>query len=193
MEKFDKIFNHDIKTERLELRVLKPTIANAQMLWDVLKNENPADYQYMRYSASYKNHLPESVDELLKLMQREAGYKDGVVWYIFHNGKFVGYQRFHYIDHCDTIQCSSVWFIKSARGQGFNQEVHKLIDKLGFEELGVNRICRQAMEGNICSVNSIKKAGYQLDGVERAANKMPDGTYMNHLLFSKLKSEYKGK
>ena len=87
MEKFDKIFNHDIKTERLELRVLKPTIANAQMLWNVLKNENPADYQYMWYSASYKNHLPESVDELLKLMQREAGYKDGVVWYIFHNGK----------------------------------------------------------------------------------------------------------
>ena len=193
MEKFYEIFNHDIKTERLELRVLKPTIANAQMLWDVLKNENPADYQYIRYSASYKNHLPESVDELLKLMQQEAGYKDGVVWYIFHNGKFVGYQRFHYIDHCDTIQCSSVWFVKSARGQGFNQEVHKLIDKLGFEELGVNRICRQAMEGNVCSVNSIKKAGYLLDGIERAANKMPDGTYMNHLLFSKLKSEYKGK
>lgn len=193
MEKFYEIFNHDIKTERLEMRVLKPTIANAQMIWDVLNRENPADYQYMWYSATHKSHLPESVDETLKIMQRDAGYKDGIVWYIFHNGKFVGYQRFHYIDRCDTIQCSSVWFIKSARGQGFNQEVHNLIDKLGFEELGVNRICRQAMEGNVCSVNSIKKAGYQLDGVERAANKMPDGTYMNHLLFSKLKSEYKGK
>ncbi|MBE6461190.1 MAG: GNAT family N-acetyltransferase [Alphaproteobacteria bacterium] len=193
MEKFDKIFNHDIKTERLELRVLKPTIANAQMIWDVLKHEKSDDYQYMWHSVTHKSHLPESADETLELMKRDSGYKNGVVWYIFYHGQFIGYQRIHYWDNNDTIQCAGVWFIKSARGQGFNQEVHKLIDKLGFEELGVNRICRQAMEGNVCSVNSIKKAGYQLDGVERAANKMPDGTYMNHLLFSKLKSEYKGK
>ena len=193
MDGFNRIFNHDIKTERLELRVLKPTIANAQMIWDVLKHEKSDDYQYMWHSVTHKSHLPESADETLELMKRDSGYKNGVVWYIFYHGRFIGYQRIHYWDNNDTIQCASVWFIKSARGQGFNQEVHKLIDKLGFEELGVNRICRQAMAGNVCSVNSIKKAGYQLDGVERAANKMPDGTYMNHLLFSKLKSEYKGK
>lgn len=52
MEKFDKIFNRDIKTERLELRVLRPTIANAQMIWDVLKDENSMDYQYMWYSSN---------------------------------------------------------------------------------------------------------------------------------------------
>lgn len=193
MEKFYEIFNHDIKTERLEMRVLKPTIANAQMIWDVLKNENPMDYRYMWYSTTHKSHLPESVDETLEIMQRDSKYKNGVVWFIFHDGKFIGYQRIHFIDSSDTIQCASVWFVKTAWGQGFNQEVHKKIEQLGFQDLGVNRICRQAMEGNVCSVNSIKKSGYQLDGIDRAANKMPDGTYMNHLLFSKLKSEYKGK
>ena len=193
MEKFYEIFRRDLKTKRLELRVLEPTIANAQMIWDVLKNENPMDYRYMWYSATHKSHLPESVDETLEIMQRDSKYKNGVVWFVFHDGKFIGYQRIHFIDSSDTIQCASVWFVKTAWGQGFNQEVHKKIEQLGFQDLGANRICRQAMEGNVCSVNSIKKSGYQLDGIDRAANKMPDGTYMNHLLFSKLKSEYNGK
>lgn len=190
MERFNEIFRKNITTQRLELRVLSPTVSNAQMIWDVLQHENPDEYRYMYHSVSHKSFLPESVDETLAVMQRDANFRNGVAWYIFHQGKLVGYQRVHFIENSDTIQCASVWFVKSARHQGFNHEVHDKIEQLAFLALGANRVCRQAMAGNTASVNSIKNSGYHLDGIDRQSNRMPDGTYMDHLMFSKLKSEY---
>ena len=32
-----KIFNKNLKTQRLELRILEPTLENAKLVWDVLK------------------------------------------------------------------------------------------------------------------------------------------------------------
>ena len=91
----------------------------------------------------------------------------------------------------DTLQCASVWFIKSAWGHGFNREVHNKLEDLAFNRLQVNRVCRQTMAGNQESIKSIESSGYHLDGTDRQANRMPDGTYMDHLLYSKLACEYK--
>ena len=63
MEKFFELFKRDLKTERLEMRILEPTPENAKIVWDVLKNENPEDFKYMWYSVSHKSHLTESVEE----------------------------------------------------------------------------------------------------------------------------------
>lgn len=41
MEKFFELFGHNIKTERLEMRILEPNEENALLVWNVLKNENP--------------------------------------------------------------------------------------------------------------------------------------------------------
>ncbi|MCQ2562528.1 MAG: GNAT family N-acetyltransferase [Alphaproteobacteria bacterium] len=193
MEKFFELFKRDIKTQRLEMRILEPTIENAQLIWNVLKDENPDDYQFMWYSVSHKSHLTESVEETQQRMKLDFESKNGCAYYIFHNGKFVGYQRIHYWAESKTLQCASVWFIKSARGFGFNTEVHDMLEKMGFEQLHMNRICRQTMAGNLASKKSIEHSGYHLDGIDRQCNMMPDGTFMDHLLFSKLASEYNGK
>ena len=98
--------------------------------------------------------------------------------------------RIHYWADSKTLQCASAWFVKSARGNGFNKEVHNKIEDLAFNRLHVNRICRQTMAGNTESRKSIESSGYHLDGIDRQANKMPDGTFMDHLWFSKLANEY---
>ena len=64
-------------------------------------------------------------------------------------------------------------------------------EDIAVNELHVNRICRQVMADNERSKHSIESSGYHLDGVDRQANKMEDGTYMDHLWYSKLASEYK--
>lgn len=190
MEKFFELFKKNLKTERLELRILEPTIENAKLIWDTLKNENPEDYKFMWYSVSHKSHLTESVEETQQRMKLDFESNNGCAYYIFHNGKFVGYQRIHYWAESRTLQCASAWFIKSARGFGFNKEVHNKLEDLAFNSLNANRICRQTMAGNMASKKSIETSGYHLDGVDRQCNLMPDGTFMDHLWFSKLASEY---
>ena len=49
MEKFFELFKKNLKTERLELRIMEPTPENAALIFDVLKNENPDDYKFMWY------------------------------------------------------------------------------------------------------------------------------------------------
>ena len=190
MDKFFELFKRNLKTERLEMRILAPTPENARVIWDVLKNENPDDFKYIWYSVSHKAHLPISCEETLKQMKQDYEYNNGCTYYIFFHDKFIGYMRIHYWPESATLQCASVWFIKSARGNGFNKEVHNKLEDLAFNGLHVNRICRQTMAGNLASKKSIESSGYHLDGIDRQSNRMPDGTFMDHLWFSKLVCEY---
>lgn len=189
MEQFFKFFKKNHKTERLELRILEPTLENAKLVWNVLKKQNKQDFQYAPMA---NNILPESLKETFNMMklQEEWCKNNGVNWYIFYNNNLIGYQRIFYWENNKTIQCADVWIAREYQGNGFNQEIHKKIEELAFEKMNLNRICRQCMKDNKKSFDSIKKSGFHLDGVNRQFFAMPDGTYVDQCLFSKLKSEY---
>ena len=190
MEKFIELFRHNLKTERLEMRILEPTPENAELVWRALQKENPDDFKY----APMVNGgiLPKSHEETLQMMQKQTKWcHNGVGWYLFYNNDLVGYQRIHFWPENRTIQCAEVWFLRKYWGQGFNQEIHKKIEEIAFDALHANRIRRQCIKGNIKSYNSIKKSGFHFDGEERQAFRMPDGTFLDQCLFSKLASEYK--
>ena len=189
MEKFFKLFKKNHKTERLELRILEPTLENAKLVWNVLKKQNKQDFQYAPMT---NNILPESLEETFNMMkmQEEWCKNNGVNWYIFYNDNLIGYLRIFYWENNKTIQCADVWIAREYRGNGFNQEIHKKIEELAFEKMNLNRICRQCMADNKKSFDSITKSGFHLDGVNRQFFAMPDGTYVDQCLFSKLKSEY---
>ncbi len=192
MEKFFELFKPDLKTQRLELRILEPTLENAELVWNVLKNENPDDF---KYAPMVKNGiLPRTQSETFQMMQTHAQWCiDGVGWYVFYNNNLIGYQRIHFWPGNRTIQCADVWFLKKYWGQGFNQEVHRKIEEIAFERLHANRIRRQCIKDNTHSFKSIKKSGFHLDGQERQSFRNPDGVFMDMCLFSKLASEYEKK
>lgn len=193
MEKFYELFRRDLKTKRLELRILEPTEENARLVWNAIKNENSANFKYVNWTPEYKKPLPESLEETLKQMQQEQErdvVPNGAVWYVFHDSKLIGHHGVFYFDNNKSMQSGNVWFVKSAQGQGFNQEIWSLLIKMAFEELGANRIMRQCMADNKQSQKSISGSGFHLDGRVRASTMMPDGTFMNQLVFTKLASEY---
>ena len=192
MEKFFKLFKRDLKTERLELRILEPTSENAQIVWNAIKGENPADFAFIRFSPKYDKPLPESVDEVLAIIQNDEkmATENGAVWYVFHDGKLVGYTRIHYWDSNKTLQIAAVWLVKSAWGYGFYKEIRDTLEKIAFKDLKIHRAGIQCMAGNVRSKSSIERSGYHLDGRMRDANMMPDGTWMDHLVFTKLAGEY---
>ena len=194
MNKFFKLFKRNLKTERLELRILEPTKENAKLVWNAIKNENPDDFAFIHYSPKYDKPLPKSLNETLETMKNYAkAFKlHGVLWYVFHDGKLIGFHGVSYNRENDTVNLGNVWFIKSAWGNGYNHEIHNLLEKITFKDLKTHRMSRQCMANNERSQKSISRSGYHLDGRLREYAQLPDGTWTDHLIFSKLASEYKG-
>lgn len=183
-----------IKTARLEMRQLDATPENAQLVFDAVKDENPADFYFNRICNT--NLVPTTVDEMLKQMQVEAAWTvdNGLNLYIFHDGNLIGYRRlFFHDDATKTLQISNIWLIRSAWGRGFARETSDAIEKLAFEMLVAKRITIQCSVDNIRSANSIRTSGFHLDGVARQSGVYPDNKLYDNMIWSKLKSEYKGK
>lgn len=183
----------EIKTPRLELRQLTATMANAQMLFDAVRDENPDDFYFN--PIGMENTVPKDTDEMLRRMEfteRHAG-DSGAWYYVFENGQPIGFRRFYFFDDPRrTFQMSEVWFIRRAWGMGFARETYEALEKIAFEALGANRITRQCSVDNIRSANSIRASGFHLDGVARGGGIYPDDKIYDNMMWSKLKSEYNG-
>ena len=193
MEKFYKLFRRDLKTERLELRMLKPTPENARLVWNAIKDEMPDDFKFVNWAPGYKKPLPESERETLDRMVQEEKYDvnpNGAVWYVFYNGKLIGHYGIFFFDTNMSMQIGNVWFVKSAWGHGFNREILEMLMRMAFRELGANRVMYQCMAENERSHKSAYACGFHLDGRIRATTHMLDGTWMDQLVFTKLASEY---
>ena len=193
MEKFFKLFKRNIKTERLQLRILEPTMENAKIVWDAIKNEDQKNFKFIFWSPKYKKPLPESLHETLETMKQDArnNAQHGVVWYVFYKGKLVGHHGIFYFDSNNSVKSGEIWFITAAQRHGFNSEVFRTIEKIAFEKLKANRIGYQCDAKNIGSKKSIMKNKYHIDGRIRDSYKYPDGTYSDMLIFTKLAREYK--
>lgn len=180
-----------IKTARLEMRQLDATPENAQLVFDAVKNENPADFFYNQICNNCA--IPSNADEMLKQMKIESQWvaDNGVNLYIFHDGNLIGYRRlFFHDDATKTLQMASVWLVRSAWGHGFASETSDAIEKIAFETLGANRITRQCSADNIRSANSIRSSGFHLDGIARQSGVYHDDKLYDNMIWSKLKSEY---
>ena len=180
-----------IKTERLEMRQLDVTPDNAKIVFEAVKNENPADFYYNQICNN--SAVPSNADEILKQMQIEYQWAsdNGINLYIFHNGKLIGYRRlFFHDDATKTLQMATVWLVRSAWGHGFARETSDAIEKIAFETLGANRITRQCSVDNVRSANSIRSSGFYLDGIARQGGVYPDNKLYDNMIWSKLKSEY---
>ena len=180
-----------IKTERLEMRQLDVTPDNAKIVFEAVKNENPADFYYNKICNN--SAVPSNADEILKQMQIEYQWAsdNGINLYIFHKGKLIGYRRlFFHDDATKTLQMATVWLGRSAWGHGFARETSDAIEKIAFETLGANRITRQCSADNVRSANSIRSSGFHLDGIARKGGVYPDNKLYDNMIWSKLKSEY---
>lgn len=186
-----KLLPKIIKTARLEMRQMEPSIENAQIIYNVLKNEIPDDYFFNPIAKDGKI-LPESVDEMLQIMEKEARWikNSGIIYYIFLKDKLIGYRRFFFTENNRTMHTSDTWFIKSERQKGYGRESFEIIEKIAFNDMNANRCTRDCSVDNTLSKKSIKNAGYHLDGIARQDFTYHDGTLYDNMIWSKLKSEY---
>lgn len=80
---------------------------------------------------------------------------------------------------------------KSLWDQGYGTEAMRLLLRHGFETLNLNRLALEVFETNPRAMRSYEKAGFVLEGRKRQAM-YKNGRYMDVLLMSVLRSEWKG-
>jgi RimJ/RimL family protein N-acetyltransferase len=195
MERFEELFRQNLITQRLELRMLEPTLENAEHVWQAIRNENSADFRYVNWTPDSRRPLPEnyglpkSFDETITQMRQEQKYDvnqdGGAVWYVFYNGQMIGHHGVFYSSKWNCMEGGDVWFIKSAWGRGFNREIWSLIIQKAFEELGVDRINRRCFADNERSKKSIISSGFLVDARNPCSSRyVGGGTYKNVLEFT---------
>ena len=79
---------------------------------------------------------------------------------------------------------------KSLWNQGYGSEAMGLLLKHGFNTLNLNRIALDVYESNPRAIRSYEKAGFVHEGRKRQAM-YKDGSYIDILIMSVLKSEWK--
>lgn len=78
---------------------------------------------------------------------------------------------------------------KSCWNQGYGTEAVRLLLKLGFNTLNLNRIHLRVLETNPRAIRAYQKAGFTHEGRQRQAE-YKDGKYLDLLVMSILKSEF---
>lgn len=180
----------DLHSERLELKHLSPTMQNAELIYEALKNETPDDYRYEPLSS--QNVLPQSVSETLHMMKQyeDLTQDNGCVFYMFYNNKFIGVRRLFFFKETNTLKFATVWLVSSARNKGFAWESFLLLEKIAFNNLKVNRLTRVNIADNEDSTRLAKNTGFILDGVSRQAVSINDGKLYDLMFWSKLRTDY---
>ena len=79
---------------------------------------------------------------------------------------------------------------KTYWNQGYGSEAVRLLLKLGFDSLNLNRIFLRVFENNPRAIRAYEKVGFVHEGRQRQAE-WRDGRYIDVLMMSILREEYK--
>ncbi|MBN2676213.1 MAG: GNAT family N-acetyltransferase [Alphaproteobacteria bacterium] len=186
-----KEFKTVLKGEWIELRVLEPTFENAQMIFDVVKENREHLLPWLGWASKERTKSPE--DSFLFLLEnkkkREAGTK--LDFAIFFKKEYLGNVGIFRLSEKDRSGEIGYWLKKSATGKGFMQEAVKLIENEFFSGDALNRIQLVIDEDNIGSSKVAQKCGYELDGIIREKSfSETRNQFENMMIYSKLKSEW---
>ncbi|WP_131743366.1 GNAT family N-acetyltransferase [Actinomadura roseirufa] len=77
----------------------------------------------------------------------------------------------------------------SARGNGYATEALSSVSQWILDDCGIYRVELRALTTNLASIRVAEKAGYQREGVARGAERGPDGTNQDMIVFSLIASD----
>lgn len=109
---------------------------------------------------------------------------------IREGGTFIGLIGFKATDKENCKTEIGYWLSQDYQGRGIVTRAVSALCNYAFETLGMNRIQIKCAIGNSPSSNIPKRLGFQFEGIERAGELFPDGTFANIEVYSLLKKEY---
>ena len=150
-------FPQTIKTPRLVLRTLSPTMENAKMLFDVINANRD-------YLMAWQGHFGEiqTVSDACAYLEKRAKQivaNAGVCFYIFRDNKLIG--RIRFFDVADNGCEIGYWLSQNENGHGFMSEALSALESELFK-FGFDKIKLDIDDGNTPSENIAKRNGYKL-------------------------------
>lgn len=118
-------------------------------------------------------------------------HKNGLehAFVIFFEKEMVGRIGLYKIDPFNRIAELGYWISEDFEGKGIMTKSAERLLTFAFSELNVNRVEIRCGEHNLSSQKIPKRLGFVQEGLLREAE-LIRGKYINHILYSKLKSEY---
>lgn len=149
------------------------------------------DKDVTRYSLSRFQNM-KSTDEISfwfdSLLADKSSFNKAVVDNT--NGKLIGYAG---IANLSETNLSGEYFIfigdKSYHSKGVGTFVTKEIVKMGFQELGLNRIMLTVSERNIGAIKAYNKANFKTEGIMRQAF-YRDGKFHDKIVMAIIRDEW---
>jgi RimJ/RimL family protein N-acetyltransferase len=112
--------------------------------------------------------------EELNLLGIEIATGQPVIWCGFHDIDWNGHE-------CET----GFWVRKSAQLRGFATESTNALLRFAFGALGMRRVRITHSGGNEASRRVVDKLGFTPVGVQRAGNRLPGGSLADRHLFAR--------
>jgi len=177
----------ELNTQRLVLRRI--TQEDDKSLLEVLSDEETCEYLTHNAINDMAN-----IQRMIAGMQRFFDEKQRIRWGIAQktDNVLIGHCGFFDIDRFNSCAEISYCLKRGTWGRGIMTEALDAMLRFGFEDYGFNRIIAKVIKGNAGSIKVLQKLGFVQEGVLRE-NLYKNGQYHDLVLFSILKSEYRGK
>ena len=185
----NKKFKSELTGDRIVLKRLRPTIKIAtEMFANINLNRTHLGkwFPWVELTKKVEDSLKYLFDEEDKTKKGEK-----IDYGIYFNGKHIGNVGIFDIEWEHRCAEIGYWLSSEFLRNGYMTEAVRVLERYGFEVLGLNRIQIKCDERNEASVGVAKKCGYKLEGLLREDTYIKkEGRFRSTYMFSKLKGEY---
>ncbi len=178
-----------IETERLILRV--PSVFDAPAV-NAAQRESFAElHRWMKW-ADRPITLEETTAHARMASEFFGSSEDFALWAFLKGAdEFVLACGLHHPDWEVPKFEVGYWCRTSRQGRGYVTEAVRALTRVGFEQLGANRMEIRCDERNGRSRRVAERAGYRLEAKLKNDSRAPDGLLRNTLIYALLPDEYR--
>jgi RimJ/RimL family protein N-acetyltransferase len=182
-------FPPTVETERLILRA--PSVAEAHMVNAAICQSFTELHRWMKWANKIPT-LEETIDHALKTSERFQAGEDFPVWgFLKKANEFVVGCGLHRIDWEVPKFEIGYWCCTSFQRQGYVTEAVKALTRIGFDQLGANRIEIRCDSRNQRSYRIAERTGFQLEAKLKNEQRAPDGILRTTLIYVIFPDEYR--
>lgn len=167
------------------LQKIPATAESADIIYNIFASDSYA-FRFWMPSGVYN-----SPADVLGDYSRSGARKDMCLYGIYQDNELLGEIGFangtSVARHRGFI---GYWLKKSARDRGIISSLMGEILRVGFNQVGFEKIIIQCAAENLPARKIAERFGFALDGVLRREIEWTDGTYGDECVYSKLKSEW---
>lgn len=132
---------------------------------------------------------PDSTRAFIENALTDLAEKTAIIWAILVEGEVKGIVSFFNINWPAGRAEIGYWLASDATGKGVMSRCVSELERLGFNELGLEKIEIRCAEGNTPSRGIPERLGYRTEGVQRRGENLY-GEILDHIIYGKLKNEW---